>query len=103
MILSLQELLNNYFLASPLDQFGDDDENVLSILDTSIFDSIPGAKFLDEIIDWSAISEFDSLSDWVALALGTNGVFTAILISEIVLAVACIVIFRKGKWKTTKV
>jgi putative MATE family efflux protein len=39
----------------------------------------------------------------VAFDLGSNGVFTAILISEIVLAVACIVIFRKGKWKTTKV
>jgi putative MATE family efflux protein len=39
----------------------------------------------------------------IAFDLGSNGVFTAILISEIVLAVACITIFRKGKWKTTKV
>jgi Na+-driven multidrug efflux pump len=39
----------------------------------------------------------------IAFNLGSNGVFTAILLSEIVLAVACIIIFRKGKWKTTKV
>lgn len=39
----------------------------------------------------------------IAFDLGSNGVFTAILLSEIVLAVACIIIFRKGKWKTTKV
>ncbi|MEL1255195.1 MATE family efflux transporter [Flavobacterium sp. DGU38] len=39
----------------------------------------------------------------IAFNLGSNGVFTAILLSEIVLAVACILIFRKGKWKTTKV
>ncbi len=39
----------------------------------------------------------------ITFDLGSNGVFTAILISEIVLAVACIVVFRKGKWKHTKV
>ena len=39
----------------------------------------------------------------VAFELGPNGVFSAILISEIVLAVACIIIFRKGKWKSIKI
>ncbi|MDX6182892.1 MATE family efflux transporter [Flavobacterium sp. Fl-77] len=39
----------------------------------------------------------------IAFELGANGVFTAILLSEIVLAVACIIVFRKGKWKHTKV
>lgn len=39
----------------------------------------------------------------ITFNLGSNGVFTAILISEIVLAVACIIVFRKGKWKTTRV
>lgn len=39
----------------------------------------------------------------ISLELGSNGVFTAILLSEIVLAVACIIVFRKGKWKHTKV
>ena len=39
----------------------------------------------------------------ITFNLGSNGVFTAILISEIVLAVACIIVFRKGKWKNTRV
>ncbi|SHL93758.1 MATE family efflux transporter [Flavobacterium chilense] len=39
----------------------------------------------------------------ISFELGSNGVFTAILVSEIVLAVACIIVFRKGKWKHTKV
>jgi len=34
---------------------------------------------------------------------GTKGVFIAILTSELVLAIACILIFRKGDWKKTKV
>lgn len=39
----------------------------------------------------------------IALDLGPRGVFAAILISEIVLATACILVFRRGKWKKTKV
>ncbi|WP_108867839.1 MATE family efflux transporter [Aquimarina aquimarini] len=39
----------------------------------------------------------------VTFSLGPNGVFTAILISEIILATAFILIFRKGKWKNKKV
>lgn len=39
----------------------------------------------------------------IAFDLGVNGVFAGILISEIVLAVACILVFRRGKWKHTKV
>ncbi|MNL57329.1 hypothetical protein D3C87_1808790 [compost metagenome] len=39
----------------------------------------------------------------ISFELGSNGVFTAILVSEIVLAVACIIVFRKGKWKHTRV
>jgi len=34
---------------------------------------------------------------------GPRGIFIAILISELVLAVACIIVFKKGKWKTIKV
>lgn len=33
---------------------------------------------------------------------GASGIFGAILISEIVLAIACIVLFKKGYWKTGK-
>lgn len=39
----------------------------------------------------------------ITLDLGSNGVFAAILISEIVLATACMLVFHKGKWKNTKV
>ncbi|WP_103863591.1 MATE family efflux transporter [Aquimarina sp. I32.4] len=39
----------------------------------------------------------------VTFNLGPNGVFIAILISEIILATAFILIFRKGKWKNKKV
>lgn len=39
----------------------------------------------------------------ITLNLGPNGIFAAIMISEIVLATACILVFRKGKWKNTKV
>jgi len=39
----------------------------------------------------------------ISFKLGSNGVFSAILISEIVLAAACITVFRKGGWKHTKV
>ena len=35
--------------------------------------------------------------------LGPNGVFIAILISEILLATAFILVFRKGKWKSIKI
>jgi putative MATE family efflux protein len=35
--------------------------------------------------------------------LGSGGIFSAILVSEIVLAITCIVIFRKGHWKKVKI
>jgi len=75
LLLNLFETINLFYLGSPLDQFGDDSDDVLSIIDYSILDTIPGIIFLDEIFDWSAFNEVDSLSDWVALALGNAGVF----------------------------
>ncbi|QNK62307.1 MATE family efflux transporter [Pedobacter sp. PAMC26386] len=47
---------------------------------------LPLAWFLGITMDW-----------------GTQGVFVAILTSELVLATACIIIFKKGDWKKTKV
>jgi putative MATE family efflux protein len=38
----------------------------------------------------------------VVLNWGPKGIFIAILISELVLAIACIAVFRKGKWKRIK-
>ncbi|MFY0255208.1 MATE family efflux transporter [Chitinophaga sp. 30R24] len=39
----------------------------------------------------------------IFLDMGPHGIFTAILLSEIVLAASCIIVFRKGKWKLKKV
>ncbi|GGX27694.1 MATE family efflux transporter [Aquimarina muelleri] len=39
----------------------------------------------------------------VRLDWGPKGIFVAILISELVLAIACIIVFKKGKWKYIKI
>lgn len=39
----------------------------------------------------------------VAFNWGPKGIFIAILVSELVLAIACITVFKKGKWQTIKV
>lgn len=39
----------------------------------------------------------------IVLNWGPKGIFMAILISELVLAIACIAVFKKGKWKKIKV
>jgi putative MATE family efflux protein len=38
----------------------------------------------------------------ITLDMGPRGIFLAILIAEIVLASACIIVFRRGKWKLRK-
>lgn len=48
---SVYQNIIDVYLNSPLDQFGSDDEDVLSILDYSILDSIPGIRFIDEVLD----------------------------------------------------
>ena len=60
---NILEITNLFYLGSPLDQFGDDSDDVLGIVDYSILDTIPGIVFLDEIFDWSALNEVDNLSD----------------------------------------
>jgi ATP synthase subunit 6 len=72
---NFNEFFLNYLFASPLDQFGDDDEDIFNIFDYSVIDNIPGASFINEILDWSIISEFNSINDWIALALANIGVF----------------------------
>lgn len=44
------------------------------------------------------------LAYWLAIvwAWGATGIFLAIAISEIVLTTACLLVFRKGKWKQSK-
>ena len=39
----------------------------------------------------------------ISMNWGPKGIFTAIVVSEIVLAIACIIVFRKGNWKKTKI
>lgn len=50
-LLNLFEISNLLYLGSPLDQFGDDSDDVLSIMDYSVLDTIPGIVFLDQIFD----------------------------------------------------
>jgi Na+-driven multidrug efflux pump len=47
---------------------------------------IPLAYFLAKVLDW-----------------GPNGVFWSIAISESILAIVAIFVFRRGRWKTTTV
>jgi putative MATE family efflux protein len=39
----------------------------------------------------------------IVLNWGPKGIFIAILVSELVLAIACIIVFRRGEWKKIKV
>jgi Na+-driven multidrug efflux pump len=39
----------------------------------------------------------------IVLNWGPKGIFIAILVSEMVLAVSCIVVFKKGRWQRIKV
>lgn len=39
----------------------------------------------------------------VTLEMGSKGIFGAILLSEIVLAAGCLIIFRSGKWKNIRI
>lgn len=39
----------------------------------------------------------------IRLDWGSHGIFTAIMVSELVLATACIIVFKKGKWKQVTV
>ena len=47
---------------------------------------IPLAYFLADFLDW-----------------GPKGVYIAIGVTEMVLALICIILFKKGKWKLVKV
>jgi Na+-driven multidrug efflux pump len=38
----------------------------------------------------------------ITAGMGSKGIFGAILLSEIILAVSCILVFKKGKWKSVK-
>ena len=71
------DLLNiwNLYIASPLDQFGMDDEDVLSITDYSIWDVIHGINWIDDIMDWFMGSEVENFSDVVSLVLGNASMF----------------------------
>jgi hypothetical protein len=71
----IDNLFTQILIASPLDQFGDDDENIISIFNYSILDSISNAIYFDEIVDLLFFNEMDSLSDWISLALSNAGPF----------------------------
>lgn len=66
--LDLLEIL----LASPLDQFGDDEDSA-GLLDNHLTDLLPGRGYLEDLLDFIGITELDSLSDWAIIALATSG------------------------------
>lgn len=39
----------------------------------------------------------------INLNYGSNGIFTAILVSELILSTMCIIVFKRGKWKHVKI
>ena len=39
----------------------------------------------------------------ITLNIGPNGVFWAVAISETILAIMCVILFRRGKWKAVKI
>jgi hypothetical protein len=56
--LDLLEIL----LASPLDQFGDDEDST-GLLDNALTDLLPDGGYLEDLLDFTAVTEVDSLSD----------------------------------------
>jgi hypothetical protein len=72
-------LLNSYnldlleiLLASPLDQFGDDEDST-GLLDNILTDLLPDGGYLEDLLDFTGIVEIDSLSDWAIIALASSG------------------------------
>jgi len=69
----------NFYLFSPLDQFGDDDSFV-GLLDNALLDLLPSMWYLDDLIDFTGFGELDGIADWATVALATSG--TAIFDDE---------------------
>jgi len=66
--INLMELL----AASPLDQFGDD-EDFEGLLSNDLLDFLPDGGFLQEALDFIGLTELDDFGDWVVFALANSG------------------------------
>jgi len=71
MTASINTLLELYMF-SPLDQFGDDECSV-GLLDNMLTDLIPGMGYIEDLLDFTGANEFDSIGDWITIALTTSG------------------------------
>lgn len=71
----MTNLLNNsleFYMFSPLDQFGDDDSSV-GLLDNMLTDLIPNVWYIEELVDFTGAGEVDGLVDWATVLLTTSG------------------------------
>jgi ATP synthase subunit 6 len=59
-------------LNSPLDQFGDDEDST-GLLDNTLIDLLPDSGYLEDLLDFTGITEIDSLGDWAIIALSSSG------------------------------
>lgn len=64
--------LLNFYLSSPLDQFGTDSDFV-GVLDNFITDFIPASSALDDLVSFIGLTEFDSAADWLTIILANSG------------------------------
>lgn len=76
MFITNSYLFINFYMPSPLDQFADDCEDILSITTLSLLDKIPGMQYLDELVDLFLINEIYDLGEWIGLLFGSSGLFT---------------------------
>jgi hypothetical protein len=56
-------ILNSFLLFSPLDQFGDDTDLFIAPLDNLLTDFVPGSGYIDDLIDFSGLTEIESFGD----------------------------------------
>jgi hypothetical protein len=61
MALHLTNLLE-FYMFSPLDQFGDDESSV-GLLDNMLTDLAPGMGYLEDLLDFTGANEIDSFGD----------------------------------------
>ncbi len=75
--MSLNQTLDliEFWAASPLDQFGDD-EDFEGLLSNDLLDFLPDGGFIEDAIDFTGLAELDSVGDWAIFALANSGNWT---------------------------
>jgi len=74
-LLTYNNLLENFIINSPLDQFGEDLDDTFSLTDILDFVTytLPSLQFLNNLIEFSAIEEVDSIDGWISILLVNSG------------------------------